>query len=120
MIKFFHKLLNPHCPDCVAEANNNKICPTCDVYRVQLDLANYDKKKLLELIEKMNNPPVAEEKEPPLEVKPIQSRSVPWNVRKNMLETEDKLAAEKLRAKAAEIKDDSEKLDDLEKEVGVK
>ncbi len=117
MIKFFHKLFNPHCEDCAIEARNSKICPTCDVYRVQLDLANHDKKKLLELIERMNNPPV-EEKESPVEVKPIQSKSIPWNIRKNLLEAESRIAAEKLRVKAAEIK--SEKVDDLEREVGVK
>jgi len=121
MIKFFHKLFNPHCDHCAQELRDSKICPTCEVYRAQLELVNHEKKLLLATIEKISNP-VIEEKEFP-HTEPIQPKNVPWAARKRMLEAEDRVAAEKLRARNAELKseklDERGKLEELEKEVGI-
>lgn len=115
MIKFFHKLLNPHCDHCKEELHDSRICPTCEVYRSQLELANHEKKLLLATIERISNP-VIEEKEFP-HTEPIQSRTIPWSARKRILESEDRIAAEKLRVRNAELK--SDKIEDLEKDVGI-
>ena len=116
MIKFFHRLFNPHCDHCAQEARDSKICPTCEVYRAQLELVNHEKKLLLATIEKISNP-VIEEKEFPSNIEPIQSKNTPWPIRRRMLEAEDRIAAEKLRIRNAELK--SEKIENLEKEVGI-
>lgn len=115
MIKFFHRLFNPHCDHCIEEARDNKICPTCAVYRSQLELANHEKKLLLETIEKISNP-IIEEREV-LHTEPILPRRSNWPAERKILESESKIAAEKLRARRAELK--SEKIEDLEKEVGI-
>jgi len=115
MIKFFHRLLNPHCDHCIEEARESKICPTCEVYRSQLELANHEKKLLLETIEKINNP-IIEEKEFP-HTEPIQSRTTPWPIQRKILEREDRIAAKLTRDKEAELK--SKKIEELEKEVGI-
>lgn len=115
MIKFFHRLFNPHCDHCVEEDREDKICPTCEVYKSQLELNNHDKKLLLATIREISNP-VIEEKEFP-HTEPIQPRTTPWPVQRKILEREDRIAAKLTRDKKAELK--SEKIEDLEKEVGI-
>jgi len=94
------------------------ICQSCETLRQQLEIANYEKKQLLErLLEK----PVTEpERTTAPELVAPRPKTVPWHIRRQMLEREDR---EKARAlKGAAIPDSAtEKVDveELEQELGV-
>ncbi len=85
-------------------------CQTCEVLRTQLDESNRERRELLhKLLTKDQAEPVAEKEE---EYVPIQPQFVPWRVRQQMLEAED-------RKKAELLKRNSEDIEKLEKELGV-
>ena len=87
-------------------------CEACEILRTQLDESSRERKELLHrLLDKDKvEPPTNVSTE---ELKPITSQYVPWRVRQQMLESED-------RAKAQLMKEKEKEIDDLEKEVGVK
>lgn len=96
-MNWFHKFFNPHCPDCIEKEN----CRSCDTLRAMLDQANLEKKQLLDLIIKPQVETVTRDTE---EFKPLTPRAMPWNVRKRLLETEDRHNAALLRKKQEELK----------------
>lgn len=108
MTNFFHRLFNPHCSSCYENEKDNKICQSCETLKTQLDISNFEKKQLLERL--LN--PIQPEKPEPVEYEPIPNKNVPWNVRRQMLEAEDREKAKLMRAapKSTEI---------LEKELGI-
>lgn len=122
MFHWLHHLLNPHCPECRSDRQEESICQTCEVLTVQLARSNVDKDNLLSQIERMANPPILEET--PSEIpEPLKPRVTPWPVKKAMLEAEDRVAANLLR-KASELdkidkKETEQSIEDLEKEVGI-
>lgn len=124
MIKFFHKLFNPHCDDCRDELRDSRICKSCETLRSQLDLANHEKKQLLAVIENLNNPKT-ETTEVPDNVEPLQPRQVPWRVEKARLEKADReehqriMRAEEMRAEELRQAKARESIDKLEKETGI-
>lgn len=85
-------------------------CDTCEVLRLQLDESNRERRELLNrLLDKDKpEPQVKEEKEHV----PIQPQFIPWRVRQQMLEAEDRKAASLMRDKKQEI-------ESLEKELGI-
>lgn len=86
------------------------VCPVCEVLREQLHRSEAERK---ELLHRALAPPPIESVSPKDEQQiPIQPQFIPWRVRKEMLEAEDRKQAELLRNKAAEISK-------LEKELGV-
>lgn len=102
--EFFRKILRldePH-------------CESCDVLQKQLEIANYEKKQLLEHILDFTKPAVIE---PPAtrNIEPITPKTVPFSVKRQMLEQEDRVKAEILKQKEQELKD----IESLEKEVGL-
>jgi hypothetical protein len=85
-------------------------CDTCEVLRAQLDESNRERRELLNrLLEPSRPEPVAEKEQ---ELIPIQPSFVPWRVRQQMLEQEDRIKAKLMKDKAKEIAA-------LEKELGV-
>ncbi len=85
-------------------------CNTCEVLRSMLDESNRERKDLLHnLLSRDKAEPPQPEKE---EYKSIQPAFVPWRVRQQMLEAEDRKRAQLTKDKAQEISD-------LEKELGV-
>jgi hypothetical protein len=66
--KFFHHLLEPHCPIC--EEKNE--CQSCDVLREQLYIERETNRKLLEVITRVPEAP-KEEEVPYEKVQPIKS-----------------------------------------------
>ena len=85
-------------------------CATCEVLRTQLDEVNRERRELLHtLMEKGSpeSPPTSKE-----ELQPIIPKYTPWRVRQQMLEAEDRKAAQLMREKSKEI-------EELEKELGV-
>jgi len=85
-------------------------CETCEVLRSMLDESNRERKELLhKLIDKDKIeplPPVAEE------YKPLTPQFVPWRVRQQMLEAED-------RKKAVLMKEKAKEIEELEKELDI-
>lgn len=85
-------------------------CKSCETLIKQLEIANYEKKQLLDrILEK----PTIIEKSPTNEVI-IPPRNVPWNVRRQMMEAEDREKARLMREVAKPIS-----TEDLEKELDI-
>jgi hypothetical protein len=90
-------------------------CPTCELLKMQLAACDMERKDLLN---RLINP--IEKKEEVIDTRdlePIQSGYIPWSVRRQMLEKEDRVKAQVLREKEKEILDS--KIPELEKELGV-
>ena len=104
MINWFHKLFNPHCPDCITE----RVCNTCEVLRHELEIIRLERDKLLsKLIDKPIEPVVEH-----TEVKPIMPHAIPWKVRRQMLEAEDRE-----KAKLIAIHNEVKSVQELENKV---
>lgn len=85
-------------------------CETCEVLREQLASSERERRDLLaRLLEKDKSEPLVQDREAP---EPITPQFIPWRVRQQLLEQEDRKAAALLRDKKKEI-------DALEKELGV-
>jgi hypothetical protein len=97
-------------------------CPVCEELRKQLDEANREKSRMLEYILHRPSPSSSETVKPEgmlgrneinrnEEENPVKTpRFVPWNVRRQMLETQDRKTAELLQRKEDEIKSLEKKL----------
>jgi len=87
-------------------------CPTCEVLRNQLLGNERERRELLaRLLEKgQPEPSVPTVKEE--ELKAITPQFIPWRVKQQMLESEDRRSAQLMREKTNEI-------EKLEKELGV-
>jgi len=125
MFKWLHHLLNPHCEHCLEQARDAQICQSCEILKIQLEIVNYDKKRLLEIILSSNQPksePVQEQ----VIHEPIRPGHTPWAVKKEMLESADRKQAELMREyqkTVDELKKNIEpdpEIEALEEELGVK
>lgn len=86
-------------------------CETCEILRDQLDESNRERKELLRRLLDRDKPeplPVQTEEKPI----PITPAFVPWRVKQQMLEAEDREKAKLMRNRTKEI-------EELEKELGV-
>jgi len=93
MSNWIHRFFNPHCPHCKEEREDSKVCPSCETLKHQLEVVYYEKKQLLDrLLEKPEKEasPVLREVSKPV--------NVPWNVRRQMLEAEDREKAKLMSA----------------------
>ncbi len=118
VIKFFHELIHPHCEHCAREKMQeleqkeidrefSSICQSCESLKSQLVVANNLNLKLVNNLSKPEEPePVVENKNRQV----IQTRHIPWQVKKQMLETESKQKAKAL-ANAAKPDSVTEKLE---------
>jgi hypothetical protein len=107
LIRFFHHLFNPHCRECELELE----CKTCDTLRQLLEEERFEKKKLIEVIVTLTQPKQEVEKEPiTIKYEELKPKHVPWRIKKQLLEEEDR--------KAAELLNNKNKIDEkLEKEL---
>lgn len=71
----------------------SKVCQSCENLKHQLEVVYYEKKQLMEKI--LEKPVVEQSKEPTMVTLP--QRNVPWNVKRQMLELEDREKAKLLR-----------------------
>ncbi len=128
MANWFHRLMNPHCPHCMEERDkeferrrllhteekqeleDDAVCPSCETLRRQLEIANHQNEALLSRL--LEKPSVPERTEPPVITKP---KMMSWNVRRQMLEAEDRHRANLLRK--APTPDAPVDVSDLEQEV---
>lgn len=99
------------------ERLESAVCKSCETLQRQLEIANHEKAQLLErLLEKPAEPQT--QTAPPINLK--SPRTVPWAVRRQMLEAEDRRTAQLMRQApkpASEVK--TEDVADLEKELDV-
>jgi len=88
-------------------------CEACEILRAQLDESNRERKDLLHrLLDKANPEPLSvQSAEEPKPVS-IGNQYVPWRVRQQMLEQEDRKTAQLIKQRAEEIKE-------LEKELEI-
>lgn len=121
IIKFFHQLWNPHCPNCALELQESKFCNSCETMREQISQLNSQN---LILLNRLVNPtPVTvvdkEEKvQPPLKT----SQFIPYAVRRQMLEEQDRNEARILRENESKLDTNSKEqkeIEELEKKVGL-
>jgi|SRR6185295_4826251 len=115
MIKWLHHLFNPHCDECRLEKQENKICSSCETLKLELEAERYNNRQLLDSVLKHLNPePVVA---PVVEEKQYVPRAVSWRVKKEMLEAEDRRAAQVMKQKKSEIYESSKSTEQLEKEL---
>jgi hypothetical protein len=85
-------------------------CDTCEVLREQLANSERERRELLNrLLEPSKPEPPSTD---PEELKPIMPQFIPWRIRQQMLEQEDRRAAKIMKDRKAEI-------EQLEKEMGI-
>lgn len=97
-------------------------CPVCEVLRDQLDKSEMERRELLQRALAPSTP-VVEHVDQTLHV-PIQPAFVPWRVRQQLLENEDRKANALLKEKKKEMddlkgKDRSAEIQKLERELGL-
>ena len=88
-------------------------CPSCEILRAQYEACNAERLDLLHRILDKDKEIPSESKIP---LEPIQPRFIPWHVRQQMLEKEDRIAAKLMREKVEEM---NPVVEQLEKELGV-
>jgi hypothetical protein len=121
MFKFIHHLLNPHCQECKDEQEDDKVCKSCETLKHQLEIANYEKERLLKALLE-NDKPADNQSSPPVNYEPIRSpKSVTWAIRKQMLEAEDKEKAKLMSMQNNKVSGipESKEIEQLEKELGL-
>jgi hypothetical protein len=95
--------------------HEEKVCQSCETLRQQLEISNYEKGELLKkLLKEPEAPPITEAPNitPP--------RMVPWNVRRQMLEREDREKARLMRdAPKPDANTNKADVAELEKELDV-
>lgn len=107
MSNWLHRLLNPHCSTCHDECELLKVCNSCEILKAQLDVTLREKDRLLSKL--LDDTPKSISQQPMEPTKPI---NIPWNVRRQMLEAED-------REKARLIQNAPISTEDLEKELNL-
>lgn len=83
------------------------LCESCETLKHQLETSNYEKKLLMDRL--LERPSVEVPSQPVTITKPM---NVPWNVRRQMLETEDRERARLIREAPKPVS-----TEDLEKEL---
>lgn len=91
-MNWFHRLLNPHCPDCKEELRENKINPVEEALKLE-------NARMQEMIDRLfdrllEKPETVVQGEPAKTTRPAY---VPWRVRQQMLEREDREKARAMR-----------------------
>lgn len=102
------------------QESNEKRCESCEILKIELQRINIEKEKLLNrLFDKPIDLPVGN----PVDITP--PKQIPWQVRRQMLEAEDREKARLMResAKPNRIMTNEEsrtqKVEDIEKELGI-
>lgn len=102
MIKWIHHLLEPHCLHCREEAEDKNVCKSCETLKAQLEIANFEKRQLMDAVLKMGNPQPIISTPETIAPEALRPRTIPWAVRKQMLEAEDRKQAALMKAAVGE------------------
>lgn len=91
-------------------------CASCEILKMQLGIVNNEKERLLQTVLSLTQPKV---ESAPVMIQPqeLKRRAIPWNVQRQMLEAEDRKAAQVMAQQAESIKNNIAK---LEEEVGIR
>jgi len=108
--RFFHRLFHYHCEECLNEELATKQCKSCEILQFQLSSERKEKELLLARL--LDNKSNEEQSLQEPVAMPNRSSFIPFSVKRQMLEEEDRQKAKILKQKQIEI-------DELEKEVGV-
>lgn len=92
-------------------------CQSCETLKLQLSIANHEKQEMLNTILSFTKPVAREETTPAVDYEKIKPKMMTWNVRRQMLEAEDKKAAQLIAEQKK--KSVNEQISELEKEVGI-
>jgi len=111
---WFHKLLNPHCEECLRITQ----CEHCNDLRSLLEMERSDKTKILTALLNFNKPIVSESNEIIEKTEPYIPKITNWRVRREMLENEDRQSAALLYNRMNELRK-NQSVDDIEKELEV-
>lgn len=118
MLNFFHRLFNPHCEHCRQEdIEDNEVFehdPRVEILERELASVKAERDKLLDVILKREEPEEIELPTNPLP-KPVRVRHVPWAVRREMLEKEDRKAARDKAERLAELSETPRTAEDMER-----
>ena len=110
MIKWFHHLLNPHCPHCLIEREQSEHCKACDILQYEVERLRAENERLLARILHIPEPTIERTVAP--ELVSIRPRATTWAVRKQMLEAEDREKA-RILSKAPVAKETQDLEDEL-------
>ncbi len=104
-----------------AKKRELNFCEACETLKLQLALANEERKFLIQKLTK--EPEVIEEKQiDTSNLRPLMPSRMNWNTRRQQLESEDRAAAKIINEKNKELKANSGKtlsVHEIEKELGV-
>jgi hypothetical protein len=99
-------------------------CPTCQVLMEQLARSERERHDLLQTVLIRDKPQEIVQTATADELKPVMPQYVPWRVKQQMYEAEDRRKAELMRAKQKEMSETktpvSESVAKLEEELGIK
>lgn len=112
MFQWIHHLLNPHCLECLAQREAEKICKSCEILQYEVERLRSENERLLSRI--LEKPEVTIERTVAPEPIAAPPRRVPWAIRRQMLEAEDR---EKARVMANAPQPQS--TEELEKELDI-
>jgi ribosome-binding ATPase YchF (GTP1/OBG family) len=91
------------------------LCQSCETLKHQLEIANIERTRLIERL--LEKPEKLVESGSPIEIS--KPRMVPWNVRRQMLEREDREQARLMRNAPKPESETTESIAELEKEMGM-
>jgi cell division septum initiation protein DivIVA len=109
MFKWLHHLLNPHCPDCREERQQEMICDSCETLKYEIERLRAENERLLTNILQKPEPVIERTVAP--EPQALPPRINAWAIRKRLLEEEDKEKAKLLR-RAPQVSESTQKLED--------
>jgi hypothetical protein len=110
---WIHHLFNPHCPECEQLSS----CKSCETLEKQLAQSNYEKEMMLRSILTPQSKEINTINETESDdISAIQPKFIPWNVRRQMLESEDRQKAMLLKKQKDEQK---QAIEELEKRLEI-
>lgn len=117
MANWLHRLLNPHCPDCINDREEKKFCQSCETLNMQLARVTEENKFLLNKLLTPETMIVVDNKKEDDKVILPRTHN-PWRVKQQMLETEDREKAKIMKsAPKPQPVPSTTSSDDLEKEI---
>lgn len=116
MLKWIHKLLNPHCPHCIEEIELSNHCETCEVLKLELSHLRSERDILLNrLLNNNEQPNQGQEESNFKDMQLLRPGHIPWRVRQQALEREDRSKARILEEQKRELSNMSK--GDMEKTI---
>lgn len=114
LIKWMHHILNSHCAECKVEREEREHCKNCDTLKELLEVEKFEKRELLKQL--LKEPEITPEVRYEATKKELMPKTIPWRVKRELLEQEDRVRAQVLKRSQGEQK---QSIENLESELGV-